>query len=297
MPKFFNGLYTALVTPFDAGEINYLHLARLIALQEAAGVSGIIVGGSTGEGATLTDQEYGLLINYARKLIPSEIQLIVGVAANLPVDAVRKCKIAEDMGADALMCVTPYYNKPPQRGIFDFFEVIYRNTNVPIMIYVVPSRTGVDLEDQTLIHLSRFERIKGFKDSGNDIERALRLVSKLPADFSLLSGEDRSSIAYSAHGGSGCVSVASNVIPKLCVQIQKYLQQNNFAAALEIQSKLMPFYNALFVETNPIPIKYAASLLGLCEEKVRAPLVIMKDESLKQQLKIELMNVTRQPKI
>ncbi|MDX1917052.1 MAG: 4-hydroxy-tetrahydrodipicolinate synthase [Rickettsiaceae bacterium] len=294
MSKFFKGLYTALITPFNEGEIDYTALAKIISIQAESGVSGIVIAGSTGEGTTLSDDEYGMLINNARKYVPSNIQLIVGVAANLPKDATEKAKIAEAMGADGLMCVTPYYNKPPQRGLLNYYESIHSNTNIPIIVYVVPSRTGVELEDETIIQLSRFERIKGFKDSGNDIERPLRLISRLSPGFSLLSGEDRTCLAYSAHGGSGCVSVASNVIPTLCTEVQKFLASNNYQSALNLQSKLMAFYNALFTETNPMPIKYAASLLGLCLEDVRAPLVNMYDEAKKQKIKTELMHVTRQ---
>ncbi len=291
MTKYFQGLYTALITPFHQGHLDLDILGKLISLQEEAMVDGIVIGGSTGEAFSLSDQEFRLLLEQSRKHISKNTKMIVGIAANSDVHAITKAKIATDIGADALMCVTPYYNKPPQRGIVDYFESIARNIDIPMILYSVPSRTGVDFDDQTIITLSQIERIQGLKDSGTDIERPLRIGHLLPSDFSLLSGEDKTCMAYSAHGGVGCVSVASNIIPKLCKKIQNHLSEDKFADTLVLQSGLIKLYNALFVATNPIPIKYAASILNLCSEEVRAPLFSMDNDTLKQKIKTEILNV------
>lgn len=284
MDKFFKGLYTAQITPLSDGKLDIPSFMNLLNRQINAKVNGVVIGGSTGEVSTLTLDEYKLLLNTSYKILNNKTQFIAGVSSNTPIKAVELAQIAEGSGADAIMCVMPFYNKAPQRGLIKYFEAIHEQTTIPIMLYTVPSRTGVDFTDDTIIELSKFDRIIGLKDSAADIERPLRLFNKLPQKFSLLSGEDSNCLAYSAHGGVGCVSVISNIIPTICKSLQDHLLNSEYTEALKLQAKLIELYRAIFVETNPIPIKFAASYLGLCNEEVRAPLVEITDNNIKNKI-------------
>ena len=292
MNKFFKGLYTAQITPFHNNEIDIEAFAKLLDRQVEAKVAGVVIAGSTGEVSALNIEEYKLLLKTASPALKGRVQFIAGVSSNAPEKAVELACIAQDNGADALMCVMPFYNKAPQRGLIKYFEAIHKATNIPIMLYTVPSRTGIDFTDETIIELSKFERIMGLKDAANDIERPLRLHSQLPQHFSLLSGEDANSVAYSAHGGKGCVSVISNIAPKICKKLQDLLLEDLYQGALNIQSRLIELYKVIFVETNPIPIKFAASYLGLCREEVRLPLMKMIDEVAKDRIIEVLKNLS-----
>ncbi|MDX2050015.1 MAG: 4-hydroxy-tetrahydrodipicolinate synthase [Rickettsiaceae bacterium] len=291
MQKFFDGIYTALITPFkrspknnDLYEIDYSSLETLIHRQIDAKVSGIIIAGSTGEASSLSTDEYKDLIRTSLEIARSKTKVIAGISTNIPYKALELASIAESNGVDGLMVITPYYNKPNQTGLFKYFEYVHNNTNTPIMLYTVPSRTGVDFSDDTILVLSSFSRILGLKDSGNDLLRPLRLMSQMPSNFALLSGEDSSFLAYYAHGGRGCVSVASNIIPKVSVRIYEYLTRGDFLAALNTQSELLKFYDSLFATTNPIPVKFAAHLLGLCDNLTRPPLYEIEDDRVKKQI-------------
>jgi len=288
MTKFFKGLYTAQITPFKNEHIDVPVFESLLHRQIEAKVDGVVIAGSTGEVSTLELDEYKNLLKIGAKVLKGKSQFVAGVSANTPPKAIKLAKIAEDLGADAIMCVMPYYNKAPQRGLIKYFEAIHEATNIPMMLYSVPSRTGVDFVDETIIELSKFDRILGLKDSATDIERPLRLYNKLPKKFSLLSGEDTNSVAYSAHSGVGLVSVVSNIAPKLCKKLQDLLAAGNYPEALELQSKLMKLYKAIFVETNPIPIKFAASYMKLCNAEVRSPLAEMIDKDLMKNIAIAI---------
>lgn len=278
--KIFKGIYTALITPFKNEEIDYLAFSNLIEKQVEANVNGIVVAGSTGEASSLNEEEYKEILSKARSLMPSSIKLIAGISANCSKKASKLAQIAKTKKVDGLLSVTPYYNRAPQRGLIEYYRTIHDSCDLPIILYSVPSRTGVDFKDETILELATLPRILGFKDCGNDIERPLRLQKKLPQNFSLLSGEDTSCVAFSSHGGVGCISVISNIFPKTCKNLQDLLLEGNFSKALELQTKLLPVYNAIFVDTNPIPIKEAAKKLKLCSNEVREPLMEMLDSQL-----------------
>ncbi len=284
MNKFFKGLYTAQITPLKDNKIDLPSFIHLLNRQVEAKVDGIVVAGSTGEVSTLSLDEYKLLLNTAYKTLRGKTQFVAGISSNTPTKALELAKIAQDEGADALMCVMPFYNKAPQRGLIKYFEAIHENTSIPLMLYTVPSRTGVDFTDDSIIELSKFARIRGLKDSATDIERPLRLFNKVPQSFSLLSGEDSNSVAYSSHGGVGCVSVISNITPRICKSLQDHLINGEYKEALSLQSKLIELYRAIFVETNPIPIKFAASHMELCSSEVRAPLAEIIDINIKNKI-------------
>lgn len=291
MTKFFKGLYTAQITPFKNDKLDLESFRNMILKQIEAKVDGIVVAGSTGEVSTLEKSEYETLLNEARSLIGKDIQLIAGISANTPPRALPYVEIAEKVGVDGLMCVTPYYNRPPQRGLIKYFETIHNESALPIMVYNIPARTGVDYQDDTIIELAQLPRILGFKDSSNDFERPLRLYGKLPENFSMLSGDDAPSLGYRANGGSGLVSVISNLYPSICKEIQNHIDHNDFKSALALHHKLMPAFKAIFVDTNPIPIKYAANIMNLCSEEVRLPLARMENAQQMEAIKKALMEL------
>lgn len=290
MSKLFQGLYTAQITPFKNGKVDYDSLEKMLVNQINSNVDGIVICGSTGEASTLSSLEYEEIIKFSSSILKGNTQFIVGVSSNDLDSAIKKSDIACENGADGLMIVTPYYNKPPQRGIFEYFKILHDKTTIPIIIYSVPSRTGVDFSDETIISLSKLKRILALKDAGNDLERPFRLYKKIPSDFSLLSGEDTTSCAYSANGGVGVISVISNIFPKICKEIQDHLTKNNFFEALEKHIKLRDIYSSMNCETNPIPIKYAASLLGLCTDELRLPLSKITDINIKNNIEKSLKN-------
>jgi len=279
MAQFFSGLYTALVTPFKNKIIDFTSLATLINKQIDAGVNGIVIAGSTGEAVTLSMEEYEELIAETIKIAKGKIQIVAGTGSNNTTIAIEMAKRAEDLGADALICVTPFYNKPSQAGLIAHYTAIHEATNLPIMLYTVPGRTGIDFSDETIIKLAELPRVLGLKDATSDLEKPLRLSKALKSSFALLSGEDSTATAFNVQGGVGCVSVASNIEPSLCLKVQKLCASGNYAEALLLQKQLLPLYKAMFVETNPVPVKYALSLKGLCTSEVRLPLVELSETS------------------
>jgi 4-hydroxy-tetrahydrodipicolinate synthase len=268
----FQGTITALITPLSGDRIDFDSLKKLINLQIDAGIDGIVVGGSTGEGNSLSDDEYNALIEASCLQAGKKIPVIASISTVSTKSAINKIKEIRYFGARGLMCTVPHYIKPTQHGIIEHFKQIHDSSDLPIMIYVHPGRTGIDLKDETIIRLSKFDRIVAIKDAGDDINRPLRLLTEVKDGFSMLTGNDENRIAYSSHGGGGCVSVISNLWPKKCKQLQDFLNNSEFAKALEIQKTLMPVYKAVFAEPNPIGIKYAASALGLCSDEIRLPL-------------------------
>jgi 4-hydroxy-tetrahydrodipicolinate synthase len=294
MSKFFTGIYTALITPFKDNKIDFESFSKILQKQIDANVDGIVIGGSTGEISSLSTDEYNEILTLSRKAIPSNIKFIAGISSNITEKSIELIKIAESNNPDGLMCITPYYNRPPQRALVKYFTEINNATNLPIMLYTVPARTGVDFTDATIIELSKLDNIVALKDAGTDIERPLRLHNIVKNNFSFLSGEDSSCLAYSAHGGVGCVSVISNIFPKECKLIQDFLAKNDFASALKLQNRMQIIYDSVFVDTNPIPVKYAASIMNLCNPDVRLPLVGMDNLTLMQNIKNAIKSIFEQ---
>jgi 4-hydroxy-tetrahydrodipicolinate synthase len=237
------------------------------------GTHGLVPVGTTGESPTVTHEEHRRVIEICVEVTAKRVPVIAGAGANSTAEAVSLARYAEDVGADAVLSVVPYYNKPTQEGMFQHFSAVASATSLPILLYSVPGRTVVDLTIDTILRLrDAHANIVGVKDATANMERASLQRARLGADFILLSGEDMTALGFNAHGGQGCISVTSNVAPKLCAQLQNACQQGNYAAALMIQDKLVHLHKNLFLENNPGGVKYAASRLGLCRNEFRLPL-------------------------
>ena len=271
MHNIFTSVITALVTPFANDRIDFASLDKIMAHQIAGGIKSVIIAGSTGEGTSLEAQEYQELIK-ASVAYSNNLNIIVACNHSSTTKAIEMAKQAEKLGAAGLMLTIPYYSKPTQEGLCRHFTALHQATNLPIMLYSVPSRTGVDFSDQTIFKLCELERIVAFKDAGSDLARPLRIFHKIADRLKLLAGDDALALAFNAQGGSGLVSVASNLVPQRIVEIQNLWLQNNQAAALSKHSKLLPLYKALCLETNPVAIKHAMETLRLCSREVRPAL-------------------------
>ncbi|AIL66018.1 dihydrodipicolinate synthase [Rickettsiales bacterium Ac37b] len=269
------GVFTALITPFDNNQIDEKSLVKLVETQISSGISGIVPCGTTGESPTLTEAEQQFIIELSAKIAKGKIPIIAGAGSNSTEKTITLCKNAEKAGADILMLIVPYYNKPTQEGLYQHFKYVARSVNLPIIIYNNPSRTAVDLHDITLSKLvHECNNIIGIKDASGDLTRPMLLHNMLEKEFSYLSGDDATALSFNAAGGNGCISVISNIIPELCVKLQNLWNNNKIKEAIALQSKLMPLCRTMFCESNPVPVKYAASLLGICKTDVRLPLVL-----------------------
>lgn len=268
----FKGLITALVTPFKDNKLDLLALEKILNHQINNAVDGIVVGGSTGEGASLTLQEYKILLQASVEITKKRLPIIAGCYSSNTSSAVEIIKIGSQIAVDGFMCSIPPYLKPTQEGIYLHFKALHQASNLPIMLYSVPSRTIVDFSDDTIVQLSKLPRIIALKDAAHDLERPLRIKPQINNRFNFLAGNDTAILSYNLQGGAGWVSVASNMVPALCKQIQLYCQNNDYYTAGQIYEQLLPLYQALFVESNPIPVKYGVASLGLCANELRLPL-------------------------
>jgi 4-hydroxy-tetrahydrodipicolinate synthase len=260
--------------PFnDDDDIDIEAFARLCDLQIANGASALVVGGTTGEAPTLTAAEQSELIRVAIGASRGCVPVIAGAGSNATARAIEMSRSAEASGADAILSVVPCYNKPTQEGLYAHFSAIAAVTGLPIILYDVPSRTACGLADETIARLAELPRITGLKDATGDVTRPARLRARLGADFRLLSGDDASALAFFAQGGDGCISVTSNIAPDLCRNMFLAWRQGQTARVRRLAGPIASLTGALFRETNPVPLKYALSLLGLMSARVRLPLV------------------------
>ncbi len=269
----FSGLYTALITPFRNGKIDEEALAKLIEFQIKNGVDGIIPCGTTGESPTLTHEEHNLVIDLAIKIAAKRVKVIAGTGSNSTAEAIMMTNHAKEVGADGCLIVAPYYNKPTQEGLYQHFKAINDNCDIPLIVYNIPGRSVINIADETLGRLAKLKNIVGIKDATGDLARVASLKLLVDNDFSIISGEDATAVGFNAMGGCGVISVTSNIAPKLCSDLQKATQIGDYKKAVEIQDQLTSLHAAMFCETNPMPIKYAASLMGLCSSEIRLPLV------------------------
>lgn len=277
--KILEGSITALVTPFRDGKLDREAYRRLVDRQIRAGTKGVVPAGSTGESATLTYDDHFLAVDLAVEAAAGRVPVIAGAGSNETVRAIELARYAEKAGADAILALCGYYNKPTQEGLIAHFTAVHDATRLPIILYNVPGRTVVDLSVATIATLSKLPRIIGVKDATGDLARvALQRLASGP-DFLQLSGEDMTAVGFNAMGGSGCISVAANVAPDLCAAMQDASLAGDREKALTLQDRLAPLCEVLFVETNPAPAKYALSLMGLCSEEVRLPLVPPRPET------------------
>lgn len=269
----FKGVTTALITPFKSGEVDYGAFTNLVEWQIESGVHGLIVAGTTGEGPTLKDQEFVELVKIAIKTSNKRVPVIANTGLNSTSASIELTKVAEKLGVDGIMAIAPYYVKPTQEGLYQHFKAIHDASNVPILLYNNPPRTSIDISNETLVRLAQLPRIKGLKDcSGNPI-KCTKLKLLLDDDFDITTGDDILALPYYSQGAVGLVSAVANVVPSLTVKLYNLWQENKIKEAMELQAILLPLHEALFCESNPIAIKYAASQFGICSPELRLPLV------------------------
>ena len=273
----FKGSIVALITPFKNNELDEDSYISLIHMHLKNGTSGLVPAGTTGESPTLDHKEHQRVIELCVRESKGKIPVIAGTGSNSTDEAILLTKFAEKCGADAALVVTPYYNKPTQEGLYQHFKAINDKCSLPIIIYNIPPRSVVDMTIDTMARLFELKNIIGVKDATGDLDRVIKQKKKMGPDFIQLSGEDGTALEFNMKGGVGCISVSANVAPKLCSEFQEAtISKNNsnlLAKAKEINDKLIPLHKSLFIESSPSPVKYAASLLNLCSEEVRLPLV------------------------
>ncbi len=273
----FKGCLTALITPFRAGAVDEKAFQSFVDWQIKEGIHGLVPCGTTGESPTLSHKEHERVTELCVEVAKGRVPVIAGTGSNSTEEAIGFARHAEKAGADAQLVVTPYYNKPTQEGLYRHFKAIHDACALPIIIYNIPPRSVVDMTVETMARLAKLPRIVGVKDATNDLTRPLRTKLAIGGKFSLLSGEDGTALAFLAGSGHGCISVTSNVAPRLCAGMHEAWQKGNVKRAQELNESLMPLHLALFAETSPAPVKYAASLLGLCSADVRLPLCEIQD--------------------
>ena len=269
----FRGSFTALVTPFRNGSLDEAAFRGLVRWQVAEGTHGLVPVGTTGESPTLSHDEHKRVVEWCIDEAKGRVPVIAGAGSNSTKEAIELSEHAEKAGANAVLVVTPYYNKPTQEGLYQHFKAINDAIKIPIFIYNIPGRSVIDMSVETMTRLSQLPHIAGVKDATASMVRVSEQRAAMGEDFNQLSGEDATILGYMAHGGHGCISVTSNVAPRLCSEFHQAWQRGDTTAALAIHDKLMPLHTDLFMESNPAPIKYALSLLGKMEETLRLPMV------------------------
>ena len=277
----FSGSMPALVTPFRNGELDIETLKKLVEWHVGEGSNGLVPVGTTGESPTLTHREHEMVVEEVVKAAAGRIPVIAGAGSNNTLESIRLAQHAEKVGANGILVVTPYYNKPTQRGLIAHFTAVHDCCELPIIIYNIPPRSVIDMSPATMGELAKLPRIVGVKDATGDLARVSAQRITCGKDFVQLSGEDATAHGFNAQGGVGCISVTANVAPKLCAQLQAACAAGDYAKALEIQDMLMPLHQAIFTEPGLVGVKYAMSRLDLCSEEVRLPLTGLGDETRK----------------
>jgi 4-hydroxy-tetrahydrodipicolinate synthase len=278
MPPF-QGSFTALITPFKHGKIDEKAFQSHVEWQIGQGTHGLVPVGTTGESPTLSHDEHKRVVELCIEVAAGRVPVIAGAGSNCTAEAVELARHAKQAGADGVLVVTPYYNKPTQEGLYLHFKAVNDCADIPILIYNIPGRSVVDMSVETMARLFKLANIVGVKDATANMARVSQQRAALGTDFVQLSGEDATALGFMAHGGQGCISVTANVAPALCSEFQLACLGGNFKRALELQDRLMPLHDALFVESNPAPVKYAAEKLGLCSSETRLPLAPMTQAS------------------
>jgi 4-hydroxy-tetrahydrodipicolinate synthase len=275
----FRGSFTALVTPFNNGSVDEAAFRGLVDWQIAEGTSGLVPVGTTGESPTLSHDEHGKVVEWCIDQAKGRVPVVAGAGSNSTAEAIERARHAEEAGADAVLVVTPYYNKPTQEGLYQHFKAINDVIGIPIIIYNIPGRSVIDMSVDTMARLFELPNIAGVKDATANVVRVSQQRAAMGEGFNQLSGEDATALGFMAHGGHGCISVTANVAPRLCAEFQGACLRGDYGEALKLQDKLMPLHTALFIETNPAPAKYALSVLGKCAETVRLPMVPLFDKT------------------
>src|SRR5262249_46923202 len=275
----FRGSFTALVTPFKNGSLDEKSFRDIVEWQISEGTNGLVPVGTTGESPTLSHDEHKLAVEWCIDQAKDRVPVIAGAGSNSTHEAIELSRHAEEAGANAVLVGTPYYNKPTQEGLYQHFKAINDAIGVPIIIYNIPARSVIDMSVDTMKRLYELKNIAGVKDATANMVRVSQQRAAMGPEFNQLSGEDATALGFMAHGGHGCISVTSNVAPRLCAEFQSACLRGDYAAALKLQDKLMPLHHNLFIETNPAPAKYALSVLGKCADTVRLPMVPLAEKS------------------
>jgi 4-hydroxy-tetrahydrodipicolinate synthase len=268
----FRGVFTALVTPFRDGVLDEATFVALVERQIAAGVHGLVPVGTTGESATLSHEEHRRVVELCVATAAGRVPVIAGAGSNSTVEAIELARHAKDVGADAALVVTPYYNRPSQEGLYRHYAAINDAVALPVLVYNVPSRTSVDISNETLERLSKLGNIVGVKDATGDLGRPSLQRLMCGEGWVMLSGDDVSTLGYIAHGGDGCISVTANVAPEACAEFCEAALDGDAAEALAWQDKLIRLHKGLFLDASPAPTKFALASLGLCTEEARLPI-------------------------
>ena len=277
------GSIVALITPFDGDNLSEDSYIELINYHLKNGTNGVVPGGTTGESPTLSHNEHKKIIEIAVKECKGKIPVIAGTGSNSTEEAIELSKFAEKAGSDALLVVTPYYNKPTQEGLYQHYKKINDNVGIPIVIYNIPSRSVIDMSVDTMAKLFELKNIKGVKDATGDLNRVDQQLKAMGKEFIQLTGNDDNALEFNKRGGVGAIGVTANIAAKLSSDFQKACVKN-INKASELDKLLQPLHTSLFIESNPSPVKYAASLLGMCKPNVRLPLVEIREETKKKVL-------------
>ena len=275
----FHGSIPALVTPFRDGAVDEKALVELVNWHVAEGSHGIVAVGTTGETPTLTHDEHERVIEIVVETAAGRIPIIAGAGSNNTDESISLMAFAKKVGADAALVVTPYYNKPGQRGLYHHFRTLHDAVDLPIIIYNIPGRSVIDMLPATMGELAKLPRIVGVKDATGDVGRASDQRIACGPDFLQLCGNDEAALGFNAHGGQGCISVVANIAPRLCAEFQNAMQAGDFTTALTYHDRLMPLHRAAFAEPNPAPTKYALTRLGKCAEDLRSPMLPVEEST------------------
>ncbi|HEY4940091.1 MAG TPA: 4-hydroxy-tetrahydrodipicolinate synthase [Rhizomicrobium sp.] len=273
------GSIPALITPMRAGKVDEAAFRKLIGWQIEQGSHGLVPCGTTGESPTLSHEEHMRVVEICVEEANGRVPVIAGAGSNATAEAIMLTRHAKEVGADAVLSVTGYYNRPSQEGLYRHYAALAEAVDIPILLYNIPGRAIVDISVETMGRLSKIANIIGVKDATANLMRPTRERAACGPDWRLISGEDGTALGYMAHGGHGCISVTANVAPRLCAEFQNACLQGAFDRALQLQDRLMPLHDAIFCEPSPAPVKYAASLLGLCSDEVRLPLIAATDNA------------------
>ena len=267
------GSIPALITPMKNGAVDEAAFRKFVSWQIAQGSHGLVPMGTTGESPTLTHEEDMRVVELCVEEAAGRVPVIAGTGSNATAEAISLTKHAKEVGADAVLSVAPYYNKPTQEGLYRHFAATAEAVDIPILLYNIPGRSVVEISVETIARLSKIANIIGVKDATNNLARPSRERLACEKGWRLISGEDITALGYMAHGGHGCISVTANVAPRLCADFQNACMAGDFAKARELQDRLAPLHDAMFCEASPAPAKFGASLLGFCTDEVRLPLV------------------------
>ncbi|HXC88829.1 MAG TPA: 4-hydroxy-tetrahydrodipicolinate synthase [Stellaceae bacterium] len=275
----FKGSFVALITPFRNGGIDEAKFQDFVSWQVEQGTHGLVPTGTTGEAPTLSHEEQERVIALCAEVANGKVPVVAGTGSNSTAHTIELTRMAKAAGATAALVVCPYYNKPTQEGLYQHFKAVHDAVDIPVVIYNIPGRSSVDMSNATMARLAKLPNIVGVKDATNDLARPLRLRVEIGPDFAMMSGEDATAVAYLAQGGDGCISVTANVAPRLLAEMHEAWQRGEADTVRRINERLIPLHDALFAETSPAPVKYAASLLGKSAPAVRQPLCAIMSET------------------